>query len=62
MQEIDLLWPNEIHDTPMVDAAGFLRQIDGERFVEVSLVSSNISTRNENSLRNMVTFFLQAAT
>ena len=55
MQEIDLLRPNEINDTPMVHVAGFLRQIDAERFLEVYLVSSNISTRND--VRNMVTFF-----
>ena len=61
MQEIDLLWPNEIHGTPMVHAAGFHQQIDAERFVEVSLVSSNIPTRND--LSDMVTFFsLQAET
>jgi hypothetical protein len=56
MQEIDLLRPNEIHKTTTLQVAALLWQIDAKWNLKVSLVSSNVSTRNEISRWNMVKF------
>jgi hypothetical protein len=60
MQEIDLLRPNEIHKTTTLQVAALLWQIDAQWNFKVSLVSSNVSTRNEISRWNMVKFLVSS--